>query len=187
MVTLREVDEGLKAVLERLVYLNRRGEKTPVRVVYSTPEKAFAGDVRRELPFISFFRISAMPNPERFNAFIRPWYGVPARKENGNFEITKFTPVDLQYQIDVWCKFYSDVSFLQTQLIHWFSYGGKINCSGLLFPVFLEDLSDLSQLESDSDDRLLRFSATLRIESWLSAEEDISTQVDQIIYNLDSP
>ena len=181
MVTLREIDEGLKKTLEGLVYLDRNGNSVPVRVIYATPEKAFARDSRKSLPIVSFFRISVMPNPSRFNAFIRPWYGVPARKEDLNWEITKFTPVDVQYQVDVWCKYYSDASYLQTQLVHWFAYGGKINCGGLLFSVFLEDLSDLSELESDSDDRILRFSATLRVESWLSAEERNVMRIEEVM------
>ena len=181
MVTLREVDEGLKKVLEELVYLDKDGNSVPVRVIYATPEKAFAKDTRQSLPIVSFFRVSVMPNPSRFNAFIRPWYGVPARREDLDWDITKFTPVDVQYQVDVWCKYYSDVSYLQTQLVHWFSYGGKVNCGGLVFPVFLEDLSDASELESDSDDRVLRFVATLSMESWLSAEERMEKHIEDIV------
>jgi len=171
MVTLREVDEGLKKALEGLVYLDKDGKSVPVRVIYATPEKAFAKDARRSLPIVSFFRVSVMPNPSKFNAFIRPWYGVPARREDLDWDITKFTPVDVQYQVDVWCKYYSDVSYLQTQLVHWFSYGGKINCGGLAFPVFLESFSDASELESDSGDRILRSIAFLKLEAWLPAEE----------------
>jgi hypothetical protein len=181
MVTLREVDEGLKKVLEELVYLDKDGNSVPVRVIYATPEKAFAKDTRQSLPIVSFFRVSVIPNPSRFNAFIRPFYGVPVRREDLDWDITKFTPVDVQYQVDVWCKYYSDVSYLQTQLAHWFSYGGKINCGGLVFPVFLEDLSDASELESDSDDRVLRFVATLRMESWLSAEERMEKHIEDIV------
>ncbi len=180
MITLREVDEGLKKVLEGLVYLDKNGNNVPVKVIYATPEKAFAEDSRQSLPIVSFFRVSVMPNPSRFNAFIRPFYGVPARREDSDWDITKFTPVDIQYQIDVWCKYYSDVSYLQTQLAHWFAYGGKINCGGLVFPVFLEDLSDTSELESDSEDRILRFIATLRVESWLSAEERTEKHIEDI-------
>ena len=181
MVTLREVDEGLKKALEGLVYLDKDGKSVPVRVIYATPEKAFANDARKSLPMVSFFRVSVMPNPSRFNAFIRPFYGVPIRREDLDWDITKFTPVDVQYQVDVWCKYYSDVSYLQTQLVHWFSYGGKINCGGLIFPVFLEDLSDASELESESDDRILRFISTLRVESWLSAEGRIEKHFKSII------
>jgi len=181
MVTLREVDEGLKKALEGLVYLDKDGNSVPVRVIYATPEKAFAKDARRSLPIVSFFRVSVMPNPSRFNAFIRPFYGVPVRREDLDWDITKFTPVDVQYQVDVWCKYYSDVSYLQTQLVHWFSFGGKINCGGLVFPVFLEDLSDVSKLESDSEDRILRFIATLKIEGWLSAEEMRKKHIESIV------
>jgi len=186
MVTLREVDEGLKKALEGLVYLDKDGKSVPVRVVYATPEKAFAKDARQSLPMVSFFRVSVMPNPSRFNAFIRPFYGVPARREDLDWDITKFTPVDVQYQVDVWCRYYSDVSYLQTQLVHWFAYGGKINCGGLVFPVFLEDLSDASELESDSDDRILRLVATLRIEAWLSAEEKEVKEIKALINTLES-
>jgi len=184
MVTLREVDEGLKKALEGLVYLDKNGNNVSVKVIYATPEKAFAEDSRQSLPIISFFRVSVMPNPSRFNAFIRPFYGVPAKREDLDWNKTKFTPVDVQYQVDVWCKYYSDVSYLQTQLVHWFAYGGKINCSGLVFPVFVEDLSDASELESDSDDRILRFVATLRIESWLSAEEKVEKKICSLSHSL---
>ena len=181
VVDLRAVDQGLKSALEGLTYLDRDGNYRQIKVIYATPEKAFAKEVRQSLPIATFFRVSVMPNPERFNAFIRPWYGVPEKVDDTSWEITKFTPVDLQYQVDFWCKYYSDASFLQTQLAHWFAYGAKINCGGLLFPVFLEDLSDASELESDSDERFLRFVATLRIEAWLSAEENQEKTIKNIV------
>jgi hypothetical protein len=125
------------------------------------------------LPFISFWRGDLRPGVRRNQNFpVRNIGFIDGSKKRRTGTMRFPTPINLPYQVELWCKTYTTQGILIQQLLtqfwttmaYWLvntPYNRQI-----FMPIKLVSSSDTSELEAGSDtkDRILRYTFQLEVE-----------------------
>ena len=126
------------------------------------------------LPFMSFYRLPPVQNLERFR---RSDLRKMQYDDDGNSVLQSRMPFpyDIEYQLDIWCEYEDDLVTLTESLLR--KYKGPMTYISIdhgpphgeyNIATFFQQGMDASELESDAEDRLLRYTLTIKVEGFLS-------------------
>jgi hypothetical protein len=184
---LRMYDELVGGWLKTFeLYDAAKKEKYPVNnVVHGTPERLFAVNpvenvgsavTRVTLPAISYRRTGITRRFDR-GAVLRDGqqrlYHTDSKFKNYIEIKSTYHMLDLDFQIDLWTKYISEMQMLIEQVLLPFAPHAyfKLNIPDILFSevilVRLSSITDTSQLETGDGDRLIRSTATIQLEGYL--------------------
>jgi hypothetical protein len=126
------------------------------------------------LPFISIYRLPPVQSLDRFRrADLRHMQ----YDDDGNSILQSRMPFpyDIEYQLDIWCEYEDDLVTLTESLLR--KYKGPMTYISIdhgpphgeyNIATFFENGMDTSELESDAEDRILRYTLTIKVEGFLS-------------------
>lgn len=161
-----------------------------VRDIHKDDPRVISDDKYTPLPFISFMRMDALFAQERFH---RANLRKIKYNENANSVLgaRRPMPYDLPYQVDIWAEYEDDLILLtESYLRRWRGpmkfldvwHGEPYGDYKIGMPT--PEVRDLSELESDDQNRMLRMALSFTLQGCLSfpAEEvptvrEILTQV----------
>lgn len=161
------------------IKFRRAARFNEVKVMYGTPERAHArlispqNNKRVELPIISFFQNSVSADRNRqYIPDVVPWTTIPVYDSEGNIESWqrhfKSIPYDLNYTVTLWYKRDEEMQQVEANLLWRFTPISYVYANGALSPVYIESISDSSDLEvGPSDDRAMRRTYSIRVDAWL--------------------
>lgn len=168
----------------------------PVVTVFATPERAQLGVLKKlglldangrpkdlvPYPYISIARIDSMPDWNRRNTNY-------ARHIAYSDDLRRVAyarwpvPYNFFYQVDFWSRFRTHTN----QVWQWIglAFPTEIRILHIDFrepwgkkmvPLFIRDLRDVSELETEEDERVMRLSATFMLAGWvLEAFDDLAS------------
>jgi len=150
-----------------------------VNVLFNTPERAHARLIapqtnqRVTIPALSFYINSVSQDLNRqFFPTVHPWTTIPTYDSDGNVvswqRHSKALPYDLSYTVTLWYKYDFEMQQVEANLLWRFTPLSYIMGNGAVSPIYLESISDSSDLEVGPEtDRVMRRTYSLRVDAWL--------------------
>lgn len=163
-----------------------------VQILVAVPMKGYAevttgriiDNETLTLPRISITRLGKTLAPDRFNATrIRRLGWAHNDGTHRAIRAGKYpTPIDINYQIDLWSEYVRDMNLLEQKLLFEFAFsyiylqvrpddvwGDKI------YPIFLDgEIADNSDLEVGENDRSIRKTLSIRAECWIWDQDTVA-------------
>ena len=186
----RTYNEAMKLWLEG-IRLGRPESPDPVRVVYATPERAFADFIsprvegQVDLPVISMSLSSATFDPSRFRApreiFTKTLVGDQWQLE------TRAMPYTLSYNVTVWAKFHNDLDIIGYSLMSRFTPKSYLSVKNRASMISFSGMNDTSNLEPGQDaDRILRHDYMFTVEAWMDMPARLVGKIEGVVLHIDN-
>ena len=184
----RQYNEAIKEWMGH-IHVPRKGRYDKVKIIWASPEKALASEVRPliggtvDIPIISFHMTGASFNASR--QYIPRW-GVPNYhqiKVNGAWaKFPKALPYDLGYNVTAWVKLYQDADIIDNWFLSQFDHERRFFVNNMFSPIKLNGFSDNSDLDQGSDnDRVVRRDYNISVDGWLPLNGVLVGQIEKII------
>ena len=91
-------------------------------------------------------------------------------------------PVNISYEINIWCKYKADLDMLRTTIFSKFNPDLQLSTEfSRINKVFLENESDIGAVTvQDTEDRILQKTITVKLETYIESPKFLVTNTGQI-------
>jgi len=184
----REALQYIISKLGTLGYMNSEGKIVDVKCIHANPERAIA-KLKQEnniiLPIISISQNSSSNADNRRRAaaqIINETFWSEEKKRAVRIISEAPRAVDIEYNINVWCKYKADLDQLVEQVRLLFNPHLIVKTAYTnVAQAYIEQEADKSSLEtSDRQERVVRRSFTLKLEGYIPNPRFIVTSTGEI-------
>ena len=175
-------------IFSELFYMNSENEIVPIKCTFGNPERTIA-KLKQEtniiLPIISVTQTTSEDDAKRrrtnYTLVQESWWDETKQRA---YRIVSLAPraVNIQYSINVWSKYKSNLDQITEQIRTKFFPGLNINTEyGDITSAFLTDELDDSSVDiGDKSDRILRKSFSVDVQTYIPTAKYLITSTGEI-------
>ena len=183
--------ESLRAMLfefGNLHYIDGNSKRIQVKCIYGNPER-IAGKLKADntliLPMVTIVETETLNDDERrrYNpVLLNEKYWDKDKLRAQRILSLAPRPVNISYQINIWCKYKADLDMLRSTIFSKFNPDLQLNTEfSKINKVFLDSESDIGAVTvQDSEDRVLQKSISVRLETYVESPKFMVTNTGQI-------
>ena len=183
--------ESLRAMLfefGNLHYVDGNSKRIQVKCVYGNPER-IAGKLKADntliLPMVTIVETQTLNDDtrRRYNPVLvnEKYWDKDELRAKRVLSLSP-RPVNISYEINIWCKYKADLDMLRTTIFSKFNPDLQLSTEfSRINKVFLESESDVGAVTvQDTEDRILQKTITVNLETYIESPKFLVTNTGQI-------